>query len=135
MLDRCQFLIGMIRPDENGTYNIPYFVSISYRYDTTLKCLCWVMCLLRCQFLIGMIRLSDKDTFGEYAPYVSIPYRYDTTTVFKPFLHRLSIQIVKNDIKLLPKVCQPLSPLYPKSKQNQAFSVIKSLTNHYISLH
>lgn len=55
---------------------------------------------------------------------VSIPYRYDTTTVFKPFLHRLSIQIVKNDVNLLPKVCQPLSSLYPKSKQNQAFSDI-----------
>ena len=71
-----------------------------------------------------MIRRENKGGNIMVKNIVSIPYRYDTTTVFKPFLHWLSIQIVKNDIKLLPKVCQPLLILYSKSKQNQAFSNI-----------
>lgn len=112
--DKCQFLIGMIRPF-NATFMQPRkIVSIPYRYDTATATVTWQ----RTQ--------------------VSIPYRYDMTTVFKPFLHWLSIQIVKNDIKSLSKVCQPLSPLYPKSKQNQAFSNIRQflhlvdrLTNIY----
>lgn len=77
-----------------------------------------------CQFLIGMIRQGATDGEDAGVGLVSIPYRYDTPTVFKPFLHRLSIQIVKIDVKFLPKVCQPLSILQSKSKQNQAFSDI-----------
>ena len=88
-------------------------MSISYRYDTTVKdyeavLIDW-MCqfligMIRhleqvyarefddcvCQFLIGMIRLysSGKRARGGYE--VSIPYRYDTTSVCRKTLRRTS---------------------------------------------
>ncbi|MDY3727929.1 MAG: hypothetical protein SO015_07240, partial [Wujia sp.] len=80
-----------------------------------------------------MVRLTDEDSVYFSWDIVSIPHRYGTTTVFKPFLTASFYKLSKITRFFSQKsVNLFFYLLYPKSTQNQAFSKI---THFFLQVH